>query len=153
MFSQRWMTRLSAILLAGTLAACGAAPAQPLDEVAQHRQQWTQQNVAHYRYTIENSCFCVEEARGPAVVEVNGDKTVSVTHVATGQPSGDFFQQVDTIGDLFTIIDEAKKNGADEVTVTYDEKYGFPLTITIDQDFQMADEESRYTISNFEVIQ
>lgn len=175
MNTRRWTARLSALVLAGTLAACGAAPtqpaagvaptptivvaaptqtaAEPLDEVAQQRQQWTDQKVTNYRFTIERSCFCTEEARGPALVEVSGEEATSVTNVASGQPSGEFFEQVNTIGKLFATIDEAKTSGADEVVVTYDEKYGFPLTIKIDQDFQMADEESYYTISNFEVVQ
>ncbi len=125
---------------------------QTAEDIAKHRQEWLDKNVANYRYTIERSCFCIEQARGPVTVEVRGDN-VTVTSVATGDPDTEYFNDVNTITKVYDLLEKQANDGADEIVVTYDDANAVPLSIKVDIDFQAADEELYYTISNFEVIQ
>ena len=125
---------------------------QTAEDIAKHRQEWLDKNVANYRFTIERSCFCIEPARGPVTVEVRGD-AVTVTNVATGEPDTEYFNDVNTITKVYDLLEKQANDGADEIAVTYDDANAVPLTIKVDIDFQAADEELYYTISNFEVIQ
>ena len=135
-----------------TVAQPETAGGQTSEDIAKRREQWAAQNVTNYRYTIERSCMCVEESRGPVVVEVKGDQA-TVTNAATNEPGGEFFADVDSITKIYAMLEQQANDGADEIVVTYDETNAVPLTIKVDVDFQMADEELYYTISNFETIQ
>ena len=172
MIKQRWMQYISAALLSVSLVGCSVVvppvqaptpietPSDPTanpdiqtaDDITEHFQVWLDQNITNYRYTIERSCFCVEEARGPVTIEVNGDQ-VTITDVATGAEGNEFFDDVNTITKIYELLQTAAEEGADEITATYDDVTGVPLTLKIDKSFQMADEEMFYTISNFEVLQ
>lgn len=171
MIKQRWMQLISAALLAVSLVGCTVVippirvptptetPSDPTvnpdvqtaEEIAQHFQVWLDNNITHYRYTIERNCFCVEEARGPVTVEVQGDE-VTITDVTTGTQGNEFFEDVNTITKIYDLLQTAADEGADEITATYDDVTGVPLTVKIDKSFQMADEEMYYTISNFELL-
>jgi len=103
--------RLPIIISAGLLLCLGLSlpvMSQPSIEIAQspasknlnlrrlqfNRNLWNRQNISNYRYTFNNNCFCIPEARGPVVIEVRYGQTTSITSVATGQPvDSQFFQQ------------------------------------------------------------
>ncbi|MBV6622343.1 MAG: hypothetical protein KI793_05190 [Rivularia sp. (in: Bacteria)] len=119
-----------------------------------NRRLWRKQKITNYRYTLTNSCFCVPEARGPVIIEVRNGKTVSVTSEATGEKvNPDFFQNFDTIPELFNVIRDAINRRADRLDVEYDAKFGYPTNISIDYKFQLADEELFLSVTNFEVIE
>ena len=181
MYSRRWTNYVSAAFLALSLAACGnaagtntpplptnqptivvtptEAPAgqaetpgsQTAEDITKHRQEWIDKQIANYRFTIERSCFCLEQSRGPVTVEVRGDQ-VTITNVATGEQGNDSFNDVTTITKVYDLLAQQAKDGADEIAVTYDDANAVPSTIKVDVSFQMADEELYYTISNFETI-
>lgn len=133
----------------------GQAPepiVQTPEDIATRRQQWIDKNVTKYRYTIERSCFCAEDARGPVVVEVDGD-TATVTNASTGAPGSEYFNDVNSITKIYDWLEKEANDGADEIAIAYDDATGVPLSIKVDKDFMMADEEMYYTLSNFEVVQ
>ena len=58
-----------------------------------------------------------------------------------------------TIEDFFTLIEEAIKQPAGNMQVDYDPTLGYPTKIYIDYMLEVADDESSYQISEFEVIE
>lgn len=124
---------------------------QTAEDITKHRQEWIDRQIAKYRFTIERSCFCLEQSRGPVTIEVRGDQ-VTITNVATGEQGNDYFNDVNTITKVYDLLAQQAKDGADEIAVTYDDANAVPSTIKVDVSFQMADEELYYTISNFETI-
>ncbi len=163
--------RLFVIIAAGLLLSVGLnAPvmSQSPMEIAQaeisnnlnsrrlqfNRRLWNQQNIANYRYTFSNGCFCIPEARGPVVIEVRNGQTTSITSVATGEPvDPQFFQKYNTIPKLFNVIQDAINRRAFSLNVRYDTRLGYPTQIDIDYESQIADEELYLTIENFQEIQ
>ena len=121
------------------------------ESISSLRQAWLDTHATNYRYIIERSCFCTEDARGPVTVEVRGEQ-VTVTTVATGATNNQFFDDVNTITKVYDMLEQHASEGADEISVTHDAATGVPQMIKVDISYQMADEEQFYTISNFEVL-
>ncbi|MEH1832373.1 MAG: DUF6174 domain-containing protein [Nostoc sp.] len=118
-----------------------------------NRSFWNRRNISNYEYTLSNSCFCIEDARGPVVIKVRNGQTISVTSVATGKPvNPDFFQSYNTIPKLFDVIQDAINRKAFSLNVEYNARFGYPTKINIDYNSQIADEEKYLTIENFKVI-
>ncbi|MBF2009087.1 MAG: hypothetical protein IGS49_27495 [Chlorogloeopsis fritschii C42_A2020_084] len=123
------------------------------DQLIINRRLWNQQNIHSYRYTLSRSCFCVEEARSPVVIEVRNGITTSITSADTGMPvNREYFQKYDTVLKLFLLIRDAIARGASNLSVQYDPILGYPTQINIDYDSLIADEEEYLTIENFEKI-
>jgi hypothetical protein len=141
------------VALAIILAACSAGGS----EFSRNQEKWRDASITHYRMELNISCFCAFRDQMPLTVEVRDGQIVSLTAVDGSQvldtdPNYEFFAPHATIDLLFAELDAALNGGADSVTVTYDDAYGFPNEIAIDFDQQIADEEMYYTISNFEAL-
>ena len=117
-----------------------------------NRNFWNKQNISNYSYELSNSCFCIEDARGPVVIKVRNGVTTSITSVATGKDVKEYFQSYNTIPKLFDVIQDAIKRKAFSLNVRYDARFGYPTQIDIDYNSQIADEEKYLTIKNFKVI-
>lgn len=132
------------------LAGCQNAP----ERVAlnANRLMWQAHNVYHYQYTLRVSCFCPREITDPVVIEVKNGVPVSVGSSETAVSKADFFDDFDTIDELFLIVDEAIDQDPARLDVTYDEEFGFPSNVYIDYDFQIADEELGFTVSDFKEL-
>jgi hypothetical protein len=161
--------RLPILIVTGLLLSLGFnAPviSQPPSPVAQspaiansdlhqltiNRQLWRKQKSRNYRYQVSKSCFCVPEARGPVKVTVRRGRTTSVTD-AQGKPvKREFFNQYDTVPELFNVIEDAIAKKASSVNVQYHPQFGYPTQINIDYDSQMADEELYLTVENLQKL-
>ncbi|MDZ8226156.1 MULTISPECIES: DUF6174 domain-containing protein [unclassified Nostoc] len=117
-----------------------------------NRNFWNKQNISNYSYELSNSCFCIEDARGPVVIKVRNGVTSSITSLATGKDVKEYFQSYNTIPKLFDVIQDAIKRKAFSLNVRYDARFGYPTQIDIDYNNQIADEEKYLTIKNFKVI-
>jgi hypothetical protein len=133
-------------------SACGAQ--NKIEEsLNRHRQQWAGQEIGSYRYQLRVNCFCPPEVTEPVIVEVRNGATISVSYAATGRlAESRYFEKYDTVDELFIVIDDALGRKADEISVTYDEKLGFPTRIYIDFVKQAVDDEIAYDVSGFQVL-
>ena len=57
-----------------------------------------------------------------------------------------------SIKDLFQEVERALYQNLAVLDTTYDSFYGFPTTLYIDRDERIADEEMRYSISDFKPL-
>ncbi|GAB5535510.1 MAG: hypothetical protein Rubg2KO_17590 [Rubricoccaceae bacterium] len=141
------------LLLSLVLAACSAPAAvppadlSPEDELAQAQAQWADASLDAYEMTITRSCFCPPEWRGPYTATVEEGTMTSFVYVdgpiSQGEPP--------TVEGLFELLETAYTEGAARVDVTYHEDWGYPVSLYIDKEEMMADEEIGYTVS--ELIQ
>ncbi len=106
-----------------------------------------------YRYTLDIDCFC---PWGRFDVVVRNGEVVQARRVGSGgvggsgQPPGAL-----TIDGLFTVVSQARSSSspAANVTVSYDERYGYPQRISIDRIADAVDDEISYTVSDFQVLE
>lgn len=113
--------------------------------------KWRQHRPAHYRYTLQRSCFCTPEFRKPIAIEVSGS-TVTKSTVDGVALSLERRADALTVEDLFDIIRKAIDSKAARISVQYDLQNGRPLSISVDQNLQIADEEMHYTASDFKAV-
>jgi hypothetical protein len=106
------------------------------------KSSWEEVGLVTYTYVYQRSCECLPEDTAPKVVEVVDGVVVSVD----GQPvqaverSGNY-DNIPTIDGLFEEIQRAIESNAFLVDVQYDDELGYPLSIYIDYDEFIADDE------------
>ena len=147
------MRKILFVLLAVLVTGCTSLVGQASGEVSA-QEKWQDANISHYRYELGISCFCIFAQDMPLVIEVQDGEVVSMEYKSGKEIDPAFleqFQRYDTIDKIFAELEKAQSE-AERVEVTYDETYGFPTQITIDQASQAADDELYLTISNFEVL-
>lgn len=105
------------------------------------RKAWKATNVRSYSYMVQLSCFCPN--RPDVKMVVRGGRP------AAGSPK--YMQDVATVPRLFRKIQRAIDAKVASIRVSY-AKRGFPKSIAIDVDRRIADEESYYTVTRFNVL-
>lgn len=146
------MRKLMFILMALVLAACSAGSQT---EIERNRDKWQDAGVSHYRYNLFIGCFCVFTQDMPLLIEVQDGKVVSMEYQNGNEidpGSRDLFEKYATIDRMFAELEKNMNGEADEVKVTYDPTYGFPVETNIDFIKNATDDELSLTISNFEKL-
>jgi len=105
-------------------------------------------NMNHYVYNFRASCYCIDEWVREVSVTVNNDSVISILFTDDGEPPQILqISNWHTINSLFdlsnTIIEEAA-----EFKLEYDKTYGNPTLISVDWDFEIADDEFTFYLSN-----
>ena len=148
---------LAAAVLALVSVAVGACstltpgttlgPTGPVaDRASGQRSIWTNQQIRNYTFTIERQCFCPEDVRGPFQVTVVEGVATLVTYQG-GVANAERVQNLPkTMEAVFDLVIE---NAPTEPEVVYDDRFGFPLRVSLDPIKNAIDDESTYVISNF----
>jgi uncharacterized protein YceK len=150
---EREMRKILFVLLALFVTGCASLVGQASGEGGT-QEKWQDANISHYRYELSISCFCIFAQDMPLVIEVKDGEVVSMEYKSGKEIDPSFleqFQRFDTIDKIFAELETAQTE-AERVEATYDEEYGFPTQVTIDQAVQAADDELYLTIANFEVL-
>ncbi len=125
-------------------------------------KRWEQNKPDNYEFLYQKGCFC-PGGLSPAIIQVKADTIYAVLNPETREPFKVYWSQSDslenvldvypsfynTIDDLFSVIDEARKGKADKLSTSYDDNLGYPLEIEIDYDKRAIDDEVGYTISGY----
>jgi len=139
------MRLLEPLLISGAalLLGCGG---MEIVELERAEALWGQQSLDSYDFEYARSCECTlagqalrVSVRSGAVSEVKRKDTGAVL-----QPGE--YGSVPTIAELFATLDRASRD-ADAWSATYDAGLGYPRSISIDWDRQLADEETVETAS------
>ena len=141
---------IALLILTLALSACGGK-----SKLDKNRAKWEAAGVSHYRFELTISCFCPFMNVVPVTVDVKDGQIVSLTD-ANGQPLREefrsLFEEAATVEGLFAVAEENLSN-ADQVEVTYDAEYGFPVTIVVDRIKLAVDDEIAYYVGAFKVLQ
>lgn len=146
---------LALAALALALQSCALdPPGRPgAADLRASRALWERQELRDYRYTIGRTCECLPEMVGPAVVEVRGGRTVSVTAARSGAAIlPEAFERLDTVDELFAAVQEAMARDPDELRVRYDPRRGHPVSFFVDYDRDVGDDEHGFTVESFEPL-
>lgn len=142
------MRRVRVLLLGFGLVACSGNL-----ELQKQQSLWNQQGIAHYRYTVQTSCFCGPDLTQPLRVEVKNGKAVALTNAETGLAVSDSrFEPINTIDKLYALIRAAIVKPVASIKVEYDASLGIPTSIVIDNIANAADDEVSYSVRDFEVV-
>lgn len=152
--------RLTAVLLLLAVSGCRlwSSGDDRLSEWSEARARWEEQRPDAYTFDVRLGCFCIPLAENGVRVHVRGDSITALYDAGadtllTHDPSGrlltdDDRRRIPTLDALFGIVREGLVRAA-RTEVSYDATYGFPSDVFIDRDFNMADEEIGYTVTQF----
>jgi len=145
------MKKILVLVLSIFLAGCFAAT-----EYNQNLAKWQEAGIAHYKYDLVIGCFCPFYEDMPLTIEVKNGEAVSITRgdgtsIDPSDPNYQFYGSYTTIDRLFEQL-KSEMADADEVIVTYDPQYGFPVDVSIDVIKLAMDDELSLSVTNFEVL-
>ena len=114
------------------LAGCGANSTGPADSLAAARARWERNGPSAYSYTIQRSCECTAEMAGPVTVVVRNGAVESRQYVSSGATvAAQYASSFPAVEGLFTLIDDAIRNGTRPLTTQYDPTLGYPTRIAL----------------------
>jgi len=105
-------------------------------------------------YTIEQRllCFCPYNPGG-YVLRVENSVIVEVKQISDGQVmSAEVASAFKSVEQLFEFIEANPEGSVETISVEYDEDYGYPKSVFIDRDIQIADEEKRWETGKLVII-
>ena len=129
-------------------------PAILLTNLESQRSAWNTHSIQNYSFDYERKCFCPLTFTGPFHITVRDNSVVSVQHTNTdlvGEPVPSTFEIMcaDTMFDfLYRTLQKPPEAMPAGLEVTYNDVYGFPNSIKVDQITQMTDE-IEYKIDSF----
>ncbi len=142
------------VLLVLTAAGCGNF--RQGRALSRNLTLWESQDITHYRFQLQVSCFCPFMDLMPLTVEVRDGQLIAMFD-SSGQPIPadrlEMFDRYAGIDKVFELVDQAISGKADEVSVTYNPTYGFPSRVSIDYIKMAVDDELGLQVSNFEVLE
>ena len=141
------MKNIIYISLLFALFSCDNKPDSDLITWQKNWNKWESMNMTHYGYNFRASCYCIDEWVREVSVTVNNDSVISILFTDDGEPPQILqISNWHTINSLFdlskTIIEEAAK-----FQLEYDKTYGNPTLISVDWDFEIADDEFTFYLS------
>jgi hypothetical protein len=138
--------RVTALVCVSVLLSCGDAdgPGVPnaWSELHAARWRWSMSGVVDYEYGYTRLCECLPTDLSEPRIEVRNGAIVRVWDERSGaEVPVDRYGWYLTVTALFAAIENAIAEGVHQLDVDYDPTLGYPLTLFIDYDAQMADEE------------
>jgi hypothetical protein len=122
---------------------------QILRDLRTNQAKWESLNVSDYQYEYKESCFCPTSVVAPRTVLVNANEVVSITRTDNAEGLRPSQYQTLTVDELFDRI-RLEESRAESLIVEYDPVMGYPTLISVDGNFQIADDE--YTISTGQLL-
>ncbi|RPD93252.1 hypothetical protein EGM88_13545 [Aureibaculum marinum] len=115
------------------------------------KEKWQSYQFEHYTVQENLSCFCSGLLEWTLKVTNNKKDTVYFENskLYKGQTYQMVLTEAKTIEDAFEFIENFDKDNVASFNVIYDEKYGYPKSIAIDYQKELADDEITYIYSNF----
>lgn len=138
----RYLTVLFLIILN---FACQKEISVPTSEFEYNKNKWESLGVNSYKYTFQISCFCIPDVTLPKVIEVIDGEIMSVNEISYDD---ELHWGILSIAQLFDVIEKAEKNNVAVLDVKYHQEQGYPISVYIDRDKMIADEEMDYSVTS-----
>jgi len=123
-------------------------------ELNQARLAWQNSQLKNYSINERISCFCGGLLEWEVYVK-NGIKEkveFDESQLLQGQTYDDVFNNAKTIDDTFDFIESLLSQDIASLVIEYNQEYGFPSLISIDYNFNIADDEIAHLYTDFEII-
>ena len=141
------MKIIKTLIFVGFIAIAGCLDNNPQQDFLDvKRGVWNTVNIDTYTYTLGETSLGVQ--RADILVEVvNG--VVDSAFAQPGRIALSNLSDIETIEDLFDIIQDQINSNAISLNVTYHPDYGFPEEINVDPDNELIDDEFSFEAKDF----
>jgi len=122
-------------------------------EVQINREKWQAHEIGEYQIEMQKICYCVPEVVRMMVFEVNDDDITSVRYADDGEMvDPQHYGQFNTVESMFTFVEQALDKNPADISISYDDKYGYIKELSIDFKENIADDEISIIASNMRPI-
>ncbi|MCY4580604.1 MAG: DUF6174 domain-containing protein [Chloroflexi bacterium] len=125
-------------------------------ELDSHLSLWHQARFGDYTYEYNVLCECSDNFGQPVKVTVTNGESQSIVYAESGEmgntedsPVFSGSPRYLTIDRLFDVIQDAIDDEPDQITVSYDSEFGYPMNIKIDPNVNAIDDEYILIVSRF----
>lgn len=124
--------------------SCGNSGRSVESTISGPRMLWAKHATSSYVIEQTRICFCVDAGYYVQVTVVNNEIVKGIHLEDSTLLVEEDFRPYKTVEELFGFIDEAVRKKPAVLRVTYDPIYGYPRSIFVDKNLDMADEEIGY---------
>lgn len=118
-------------------------------EIQMNREKWQAHEISGYQIEMQKICYCVPEVVRMMVFEVDGDDVTSVRYADTGEDvDPQHYGEFNTVEGMFTFVEQAIAKNPADLSIAYDEKYGYIKELSVDFQENIADDEISIIASN-----
>jgi hypothetical protein len=123
------------------------------DQLQGARDRWSAAGHEDYSFVVRRACGNCEGGKEFARVIVRNNARESATFLDTGAAVlAAELPLYPTVLELFDFIDQALRQGADEITITYDPLLAYPTAIFVDRVAEELNDETAYTAHSVEPL-
>ena len=126
-----------------------------LAKLATNRATWEAAQPTSFRYVVDRDCYCDPAYVTPYVaIEERGQRSAEFV-IEIESSTGEFISTPPEpvwISNLFDLIERSVRAG-DHVEVSYDEAFGFPVSILVHPDPPPPDSVYRAEVRDFEITE
>jgi hypothetical protein len=115
---------------------------------------WESHRAVDYDYFYQRSCFCMEVMRTKYEVQVRNDTVDGAFSAEDGTPAKPDMlgNWLPTIEGIFDQIQSAIDQSAYSMKIQYNDTFGYPMSVSIDYNPMMADEELYVSAEGLEIL-
>jgi len=118
-------------------------------EVQVNQEKWKAHGISKYEIEMQKICYCIPEVVRMMIFEVHDYNVESARYADTGKNvDPKHYGEYNTIDSMFSFVERALGKNPENLTITYDEKYGYITELTIDFKKNIADDEISVIASN-----
>ena len=118
-------------------------------EIQMNREKWLTHEISGYEIEMQKICYCIPEVVRMMVFEVNDNEVQSVRYADTGEDvDPQHYGEFNTIEGMFSFVEAALGKSPADISIAYDEKYGYIKELSIDFKENIADDEISIIASN-----
>jgi|GEM_PF-2512495 len=118
-------------------------------EVQSNRDKWMSHEISNYEIEMQKICYCVPEVVRMMVFEVVDGKVGSVRYADTGENvDPQHYGNFNTIEGMFLFVEQSLEKNPADLSIAYDEKYGYIKELNVDFKENIADDEISIIASN-----
>ena len=115
---------------------------QIVTELQANKEKWNAQKINNYEIEMQKICFCPPDVVRLMIFVITDNEISSVRYADSDERvDPNFYDDYNTLNGLFELAEEALEQNPEELSVIYDDEYGYIKQISIDYKFEIADDE------------
>ena len=119
------------------------------NEIQMNREKWMSHEISDYQIEMQKICYCVPEVVRMMVFEIENNEVISVRYADTGEDvDPQHYGEFNTVEGMFTFVEKALEKNPADLTIAYNEKYGYIKELSVDFKQHIADDEISIIASN-----
>lgn len=120
-------------------------------EFEQNKDLWTSKNIQNYKMIIGASGFMINLPE-EVLIEVKNRRAKSIKSLSkTGKNYTEAYKSYDTIEKIFDLIERENSKKADILNVRFNNEFGYPTEIFLDERADTSDDELSLEVKSLEI--